>query len=157
MRILFMLILTGCTSAPPTPWVDATPSGGGLRANFRARIGAEAAGAGVFKSRFADGDDGAHAVVTSPQGAAEPVLVIRMAGRTDIGWNLLELDIAANAWRAGDIAMDGNEAIGLLTRSDGSERIVIGTLVVDEAGLVDGDIVSGTLKEATLMKAEDPS
>lgn len=148
---LLPLCLLAC-GGPPSPWEDATPTERRLSASFRAAMDQELPGPGAFTSEFASGDDMSQAFLREAQGAKEPVVQIRLLGRTEDGWNSLEIDVASSAWQAGSVTMDGSEAIGLLTRHDGELRYVLGTLEVSEAGMGPGEVAAATITDAVLAK-----
>lgn len=137
----------------PTPWEAADPLGGRLDGWFFAEIGSELPGGGWFSAPGASGHDHVTAALHPVEGAAWPVLQIRLAGLNGAGWDTLELDVALNHWVAGQVPIDGEAAVGLLCNADGRQRYVVGgVLEVAAAGVEDGQWIEASFDDLQMAE-----
>jgi len=165
--VLVALVAAGCKGEPdnggqkaekpvsfPTPWEDAELGDKKVRGAFFAEIDSPHPGVGFFASGPARGQDVVTASVVDV-GATWPVLQIRIMGHTADGWDVLELDIAANHWVAGEVPIDGESATGVLTDAeDGEVRYLLGgnSIIVTQPGLEPGQIIEGEFAGISLSE-----
>ncbi|MEO0599846.1 MAG: hypothetical protein AAF211_00320 [Myxococcota bacterium] len=142
MTALFALGCRGDRAEFPTPWEDTVPVEGSLSGWLRAELGSPLPGSGWFEADSASsGRDYARAALVEVPGARESVVVLHIGGVQARRTRLLELDIALGDWLSGPIQVDGEAAVGQLTRDDELQYVVGGTLEVYAAGASDGDVV----------------
>jgi len=138
---------------PVGPWVDAVPTGETISGGFTAELGNAWPGAGWFESLGADGVDLSRASIHTVEGVRWPIVQVQLLGHTEGGWNIVEIDAALNHWLAGEVPLDGTAAVGILTRADGSVAYLLGgNLALVEAGVEDGQRVSGSFTDVTLAE-----
>ena len=136
---------------PVGAWEDAVPTGETISGGFTAELGSAWPGAGWFESPGAAGVDLSRASIHSVEGARWPVVQVQLLGHTQSGWNVVEIDAALSHWLAGEVPLDGSAAVGILTRADGSTAYLLGgSLMLAEAGVEDGQRVSGHFTDVTL-------
>ena len=139
--------------APPRVWEDAVATGETTSGHFRAELGSTLPGAGWFESETVAGHDLARASLHTVEGAQWPVVQVQIMGYADGGWQVVEITAALQHWLAGEVALDGTSAVGQLTRADGSVAYLIGgTMLLAEAGVSDGQPVSGTFENVPLAE-----
>lgn len=169
---LSMFAVVGCTPDPApgggadtqadpgsgftadTPWEDATMAAGTLSGAFSVLLDDDMPGRGWFSGEAAAGRRFARARSHDVEGATWPVLVVEIQGGDAAGWDRLELDIATNRWVLGELPLDGQSAVGVLTTADGRTLYLRdGLLQVEAAGLEAGQRVAGRFEGVPLWEA----
>jgi len=148
-------------AAPPTPaWQGASSTGETVSGAFTAHLDSPHPGGGWFELRDADGavslagSSFSRAVRHSVEGATHDVMAVQIHGLPrEGGWSIVEVDVSLDKWLVGDIELASDDAVGHLTRPDGSEAWLLeGILRLSAPGVVTGDVVRGELLDATVWE-----
>jgi hypothetical protein len=162
------VVLAGCTppaddmrsDAPPAftaPW-DGLAVTDDVTGECITYVGTDVQGAGWFHTHGAAlwGTEGCWVSVSRPAGATDDIVAVTLVGRDGPdGWLTLEFDIAAHAFNAGTVAVDGTDAIGVLARRAGDETTplayaVDGSLAVTDAGADPDDDIELSFDDISL-------
>ena len=136
-----------------TPWEEASKTGETVSGAFVAEVGSVYPGAGWFKTSTLESHDAVQAAVREVEGASQPILKVRILGRADGGWNSLELNVALSSWKAGQVPIDGNDAIGVLTTvEDETFYLLDGFLDVALPGGAMGDRIEASFDDVPLWE-----
>jgi hypothetical protein len=139
--------------APAGVWEDAVATGETISGRFLAELGSTLPGAGWLESETVAVSNLARAALHTVEGVQWPVVQVQIMGRVDGDWQVVEIDAALPHWLAGEVALDGESAIGQLTRPDGSVAYLLGgVLVLEDAGVADGQRVSGFFEDVPLAE-----
>lgn len=152
MLLLLLALACGGDAADlDTPWVGASPNGTTVSGGFRARLGHPFPGAGWADVGERQLRGGAQAQVLEVEGTTWPVVQVRIFGATAGEMEVLELDIAQNHCILEEVPLNGTAAIGQLEPASGELRYVVGgTLILDQAGATNGEIIEGHFQDLQL-------
>lgn len=147
---LILLLTTACGRGLDAPWEDASATQRILSGRFDATLGGEQPGYGVYDLDAVRFGDLSRASLVETRGTWS-VVQIEVLDHSEAGWSTVELDVALNHWIAGDIPLDGTEAVGRYTDADGSAYYLTGgTLTITHPGVAPGERVSGTFSDVVL-------
>jgi hypothetical protein len=159
---MFLLLALACTPDEATtiefetPWEDASRTGETVSGAFSAELGSVYPGAGWFKTGIVESHDAVQAAVRAVEGASQRVLKVRILGRAPDGFNTLELDVALPSWKAGEVPIDGNSAIGVLTTADDEVFYLLdGSLDVTLPGGAMGDDIQASFADVPLWVEDE--
>ena len=120
-----------------------------MSGSFGVLLGGALPGGGWFAAGGDEGHDAATADVMEVEGATWPVVRVRILGIAEA--TSLEIDVALNRWVAGDVSLDEEAAVGILTRDTQVVGYLVGgAMQVSNAGVEAGQRVAGSFTDIPL-------